>query len=190
MLERFVPSHEIEFLVESFSSAAIRSRIRIACAERSASTAVSSNASREALELTAVEADLSAQAILILDRIAAELKDSTKNSISWDGTNRSSIRFQKCVGFGAESIELGNVIEYATYFDPGTGKYLCRRTEWDPSGVQITDLTDSLTPTGLSFDMASPGKDVLGQCDVWRISVQVANDQYAVVRNCPVQLKF
>jgi prepilin-type N-terminal cleavage/methylation domain-containing protein len=160
--------------------------------------------SRTALEQTAVEADLAAQAMSILDRIANDLKDAKRSSVSVpnnNSSNQSSITFQRIIGYANSNIQLSNTITYANYFDSANANYLCRRTE---NGV-TADLTDALTKTdvstgvgGLNFRGSYGDPTVTHTAangtplplDTWEITVQVSRASYSVVRTTKVELRF
>jgi len=146
-------------------------------------------ASRDALEVSAVEADLAAQAITILDRIANELKDARSTTVTTTGNPATAISFQKCDGFGTTSMLLTTPISYTTYTDPTSGKILCRRVQ----DGNAADLCDSLSGFGLVFTgrIGDPANAPPGSMpDVWELQIQLSRNTYSVVRKTTVQMKF
>lgn len=149
-------------------------------------TAQVMRASQQAIRVTAIEADLSVQAMNIVDRIANDLKDGITGSVSPNqASDSSSLSFWKCAGYGAGGMLHSNTITYEQWADPscGAGTLTVRRTE----NGQSTDLTDALTPNGLIFyrDAASAPAN-----DVWIIQVQLRKGDFLVTRFTKVQLKF
>lgn len=140
-------------------------------------------ASQKAITLAAVEADLAAQAISVVDRIANEMKDGIKNTVDPNTTSSTNgISFQKCVGYNTTYI-LSDVITYQEVLDPVRNLYVVRRTE----NGEVIDLTDSLNAGGLVFNRdpaSSPNNDV------WFIQVQLKRGNFTVARSTRVQMKF
>ena len=103
-------------------------------------------------------------------------------------TDSNTLTFQKCMGYNASGVILGNTINY-TLGGTGTSNdpYRIRRTEnW-----QVEILTDSATSTGLIFnrDASSTPNN-----DVWVIQVQLEKSNftgnYLEAYSTMVQLKL
>lgn len=150
--------------------------------------------SQEALQLTAVEADLAAQALSVIDRIANDLKDAKSSTISpGDSGGHNTISFQRCLGYGASSMILGNTIKYEMFNDVKHDLVLCRRTE----NGEIQDLTDALFQLefrGRYGDQiaAAAIQSQTGTApayDTWEVTVHLQRATYGITRKTTVELR-
>jgi hypothetical protein len=147
--------------------------------------------SRQAINLTAIECDLAAQAVSVSDRIANELKDGVLNTITAPtGTTPSTtLTFQKCLGYGTSTMTLSNPITYAPYQDPIRNIWCVRRTE---NGASM-ELTDALKPNSantIGIGLQFTRFDTTVNHDIYYVSVTLVRGTFSVTRATRVQLKF